>query len=72
MLCADIMRQAGNISDIEWNFFLRGSAGVDKVQYILGSVVHMVRLQSDLCVLYVIVVVQSHCRSVQRSLTFHG
>ena len=37
MLCADIMRQAGDISDAEWNFFLRGSAGVDKVQTILFS-----------------------------------
>ena len=31
MLCVDIMRQAGEISDAEWNFFLRGAAAVDKV-----------------------------------------
>lgn len=31
MLCGDIMKQAGEISDAEWNFFLRGSAGVEKV-----------------------------------------
>jgi len=29
MICTDIMRQGGKISDIEWNFFLRGSTGVD-------------------------------------------
>ena len=32
MLCVDIMRQAGDISDVEWNFFLRGAAAVDKVR----------------------------------------
>ena len=32
MLCVDIMRQAGLISDSEWNFFLRGAAGIDKVK----------------------------------------
>ena len=32
MLCADIMRQAGKISDVEWSFFLRGAAGVEKVK----------------------------------------
>ena len=32
MLCADIMRQAGKISDVEWSFFLRGAAGVEKVR----------------------------------------
>ena len=31
MLCADIMRQADTISNAEWNYFLRGAAGVDKV-----------------------------------------
>ena len=31
MLCVDIMRQSGDISDAEWNFFLRGAAAVDKV-----------------------------------------
>ena len=29
MICTDIMKQAGHISDTEWNFFLRGSAAVD-------------------------------------------
>ena len=32
MLCVDIMRQAGDIYDTEWNFFLRGVAAVDKVR----------------------------------------
>ena len=32
MLCPDIIRQAGLISDSEWNFFLRGTAGVEKVR----------------------------------------
>ena len=31
MLCADIMRQAGTISAADWNYFLRGAGGVDKV-----------------------------------------
>lgn len=30
MLCGDIMRQEGHITDGEWNFFLRGAAAVDK------------------------------------------
>uniref|UniRef100_A0A803U0S0 Dynein axonemal heavy chain 6 n=1 Tax=Anolis carolinensis TaxID=28377 RepID=A0A803U0S0_ANOCA len=30
MLCIEIMRQKGELSDAEWNFFLRGSAGLDK------------------------------------------
>uniref|UniRef100_A0A8D0GTF0 Dynein axonemal heavy chain 6 n=1 Tax=Sphenodon punctatus TaxID=8508 RepID=A0A8D0GTF0_SPHPU len=30
MLCIEIMRQREELSDIEWNFFLRGSAGLDK------------------------------------------
>lgn len=34
MLCVDIMRQSNKITDSEWNFFLRGSAGVDKVHTI--------------------------------------
>ena len=37
MLCVDIMRQAGDISDAEWNFFLRGAAAVDKVRKITKS-----------------------------------
>ena len=39
MLCIDIMRQAGDISDAEWNFFLRGAAAVDKVRMILITIV---------------------------------
>ncbi|KAG8454285.1 hypothetical protein GDO86_000797 [Hymenochirus boettgeri] len=30
MLCMEIMRQKGEISEPEWNFFLRGAAGLDK------------------------------------------
>ncbi|XP_065911794.1 dynein axonemal heavy chain 6-like [Dysidea avara] len=30
MLCCDIMRQSGEISNAEWNYFLRGAAGMDK------------------------------------------
>ena len=30
MLCCDIMRQSGEIGNAEWNYFLRGSAGMDK------------------------------------------
>ena len=33
MLCAEIMRQAGQISDMEWNLFLRGASGVEKVSH---------------------------------------
>lgn len=31
MLCVDIMRQQLLLSEAEWNFFLRGSAGMEKV-----------------------------------------
>lgn len=31
MLCIEIMRQREELTDVEWNFFLRGSAGLDKV-----------------------------------------
>ena len=31
MVCIDILRHSGDISDEEWNFFLRGTTGVDKV-----------------------------------------
>lgn len=31
MLCAEIMRTAGDIEATEWNYFLRGSAGMDTV-----------------------------------------
>ncbi|XP_072261492.1 dynein axonemal heavy chain 6 [Pyxicephalus adspersus] len=30
MLCIEIMRQKGEITESEWNFFLRGAAGLDK------------------------------------------
>lgn len=30
MLCIEIMRQDGKVSDDEWNFFLRGAAGMDR------------------------------------------
>ncbi|XP_054557772.1 dynein axonemal heavy chain 6 isoform X4 [Talpa occidentalis] len=30
MLCVEIMRQQGSLTDAEWNFFLRGSAGLEK------------------------------------------
>ncbi|XP_065178852.1 dynein axonemal heavy chain 6-like [Sycon ciliatum] len=30
MLCVDVLRQGGVVLEDEWNFFLRGSAGVDK------------------------------------------
>lgn len=30
MLCIEIMRQREELTDIEWNFFLRGAAGLDK------------------------------------------
>ncbi|KAJ0037224.1 hypothetical protein NL108_018608 [Boleophthalmus pectinirostris] len=33
MLCVDIMRQRQEISEVEWQFFLRGAASPDKVSY---------------------------------------
>ncbi|XP_078448652.1 dynein axonemal heavy chain 6 [Lampetra planeri] len=30
MLCIEILRQHGHVSDAEWNLFLRGAAGMDK------------------------------------------
>uniref|UniRef100_A0A8C6R3K0 Dynein, axonemal, heavy chain 6 n=1 Tax=Nannospalax galili TaxID=1026970 RepID=A0A8C6R3K0_NANGA len=30
MLCVEIMRQQGQLTEAEWNFFLRGSAGLEK------------------------------------------
>lgn len=35
MLCAEIMRTAGEIDTTEWNMFLRGAAGMDTVSYLL-------------------------------------
>ncbi|XP_069092738.1 dynein axonemal heavy chain 6 isoform X2 [Pleurodeles waltl] len=32
MLCVDIMRQKQEITEPEWNFFLRGAAGMDKAR----------------------------------------
>ena len=31
MLCVEIMRQQGRLTEAEWTFFLRGSAGLEKV-----------------------------------------
>lgn len=31
MLCVEIMRQQGLLTEAEWNFFLRGAAGMEKV-----------------------------------------
>lgn len=33
MLCIETMRQKGEITESEWNFFLRGAAGLDKVGF---------------------------------------
>lgn len=33
MLCGEILRQKGDISDTEWNYFLRGSGSLDKVRF---------------------------------------
>ena len=38
MLCIEIMRNAEDISLEEWNFFLRGSAGLDKQRPVKPSV----------------------------------
>lgn len=38
MLCGDIMRQQGIITDAEWNYLLRGSGGMDKVGRIYTSI----------------------------------
>ena len=40
MLCGEIMRQAGHISDTEWNFFLRGPPGTEKVYNYSHSYTH--------------------------------
>ena len=32
LLCGEIMRGSDLISNTEWNFFLRGAAGLDKVR----------------------------------------
>ena len=31
MLCAEILRERKDISDEEWNYFLRGTASLEKV-----------------------------------------
>ena len=33
MLCVDIMKTAGTIQLEEWNYFLRGVAGMDRVSF---------------------------------------
>uniref|UniRef100_A0A4W3JW30 Dynein axonemal heavy chain 6 n=1 Tax=Callorhinchus milii TaxID=7868 RepID=A0A4W3JW30_CALMI len=38
MLCIEILRQKGEISDVEWNYFLRGSSGMDKEHPLKPSV----------------------------------
>ena len=35
MLCAEIMKQAEEISPEEWNYFLRGAGSMDKVSHSL-------------------------------------
>uniref|UniRef100_A0A8C3IXY3 Dynein axonemal heavy chain 6 n=1 Tax=Chrysemys picta bellii TaxID=8478 RepID=A0A8C3IXY3_CHRPI len=39
MLCIEIMRQREELTDTEWNFFLRGSAGLDKTLLMTTSFV---------------------------------
>lgn len=34
MLCVEIMRQQESLTDAEWNFFLRGAAGLEKVFHV--------------------------------------
>ncbi|XP_056004113.1 dynein axonemal heavy chain 6-like isoform X1 [Ostrea edulis] len=38
MMCVEIMKQEEKISPVEWNFFLRGSAGMDKQRPSMPSV----------------------------------
>lgn len=38
MMCVEIMKQEEKISPVEWNFFLRGSAGMDKQRPPMPSV----------------------------------
>lgn len=33
MLCVEVMRQRGEISDAEWQHFLRGAASLEKVRW---------------------------------------
>lgn len=48
MLCVDIMRQHGEVSDAEWQHFLRGAPPLDKVVRLIdgpisqsnGTIVH--------------------------------
>ncbi|KAH0505566.1 Dynein heavy chain 6, axonemal [Microtus ochrogaster] len=39
MLCVEIMRQQGQLTEPEWNFFLRGAAGMEKVVFALTDFV---------------------------------
>lgn len=33
MLCVEVMKQRGEISDAEWQYFLRGAASLEKVRW---------------------------------------
>ncbi len=33
MLCVEVMRERGEISDAEWQYFLRGAASLEKVRW---------------------------------------
>ena len=37
MLCSEIMKTKNQISPVEWNFFLRGAAGMDRVYIQINS-----------------------------------
>ena len=30
MVCIDIIKQDGRVTEAEWNYFLRGAAGIEK------------------------------------------
>ena len=47
MLCGEIMRQREEISDAEWNFFLRGSGSLDKVRFTRRRYIHHVAAMTD-------------------------
>ena len=64
MLCGEIMRQRGDISDSEWNFFLRGSGSLDKVRILRPSgvmhysfyIMKIYRNFSNLCCLWAVLI----------------
>lgn len=33
MLCVEVMKQRGEISDAEWQYFIRGAASLEKVRW---------------------------------------